>query len=225
MLRTIYHGSSERVAIPRYGVGKSYNDYGCGFYCTKDKNLASEWAAGKGPEGWVNMYQIDDSSLRILNLTASNYCILHWLGILLRFRTFDLPYGLAKTAQEYILTHFHIDLDAFDIIYGYRADDSYFSFARDFLNGSISYQQLAISMKLGYLGCQYVLRSQLSYEKLAFIKAESIDFSVWYLLREHRENHARKHYFELIQNHHAPTSLYITQIINEEMTSNDARLF
>ena len=31
---TIYHGSQQIVEVPKYGVGKTYNDYGQGFYCT-----------------------------------------------------------------------------------------------------------------------------------------------------------------------------------------------
>ena len=42
---------------------------------------------------------------------------------------------------------------------GYRADDSYFSFASDFINGAISYRQLCNAMCLGKLGQQFVLKS------------------------------------------------------------------
>ena len=34
MKRTIYHGSQNIISQPIYGYGKSYNDYGLGFYCT-----------------------------------------------------------------------------------------------------------------------------------------------------------------------------------------------
>ena len=47
-----------------------------------------------------------------------------------------------------------------DAIIGYRADDSYFSFAQDFINGTISYRQLNNAMHLGKLGQQFVLKSQ-----------------------------------------------------------------
>ena len=32
---TIYHGSQQIVEIPKFGIGKKYNDYGSGFYCTE----------------------------------------------------------------------------------------------------------------------------------------------------------------------------------------------
>ena len=40
--------------------------------------------------------------------------------------------------REYILKNFSIDLTKVDVIIGYRADDSYFSFARDFVKNSIT---------------------------------------------------------------------------------------
>ena len=40
----IYHGSKDIIKIPLYGYGKKYNDYGLGFYCTENIELAKEWA-------------------------------------------------------------------------------------------------------------------------------------------------------------------------------------
>ena len=51
---------------------------------------------------------------------------------------------------------------------GYRADDSYFSFAQDFINGTISYRQLNRAMHLGKLGQQFVLKSKKAFERIAF---------------------------------------------------------
>lgn len=33
---TIYHGSKDKIVQPIYGLGKNYNDYGQGFYCTEN---------------------------------------------------------------------------------------------------------------------------------------------------------------------------------------------
>ena len=40
----IYHGSKEIVEKPVFGVENLRNDYGLGFYCTKNIELAKEWA-------------------------------------------------------------------------------------------------------------------------------------------------------------------------------------
>ena len=55
-----------------------------------------------------------------------------------------------------------------DIIMGYRADDSYFSFAKDFLNNAISLKQLSRVMYLGELVVQIVLKSLKAFEQLTF---------------------------------------------------------
>ena len=68
------------------------------------------------------------------------------LTVLLQNREFDIPSGLALDAKEYLLANFSIDYESFDAIIGYRADDSYFSFAQDFINGTISYRQLNNAM-------------------------------------------------------------------------------
>ena len=75
-------------------------------------------------------------------------------------REFDAPSGLAAEAKEYILKNFTADYKNYDAIIGYRADDSYFSFAQDFINGTISYRQLGNALRLGKLGQQFVLKSK-----------------------------------------------------------------
>ena len=56
-------------------------------------------------------------------------------------------YGISEKAKEYLMNTFHLDYKSADIIIGYRADDSYFSFASDFINGAISYRQLCNAMR------------------------------------------------------------------------------
>lgn len=46
MEKTIYHGSDHIIEKPKFGYGKSYNDYGIGFYCTQNPNMAKEWGVG-----------------------------------------------------------------------------------------------------------------------------------------------------------------------------------
>lgn len=40
----LYHGSSNIVSSPVFGFGKSTKDFGKGFYCTTDSDLAMEWS-------------------------------------------------------------------------------------------------------------------------------------------------------------------------------------
>lgn len=166
MKRKIYHGSSKIIEKPEFGYGKPYNDYGLGFYCTEQIDMAREWGVSKEKDGIANCYEIDCSGLEILNLNDEKYCILHWLSILLENREFEVSSALAAEAKEYILKKFKIEYEEYDAIVGYRADDSYFSFAQDFINGAISYRQLNRAMHLGKLGQQFVLKSKRHFSRL-----------------------------------------------------------
>ena len=65
---------------------------------------------GKNQDVYANCYEIECEGLRILELKVPEYCILHWL--------------------------ISVDYESCDAIIGYRADNSYFLFAQDFINGT-----------------------------------------------------------------------------------------
>ncbi|MCQ2550507.1 MAG: DUF3990 domain-containing protein [Lachnospiraceae bacterium] len=139
----LYHGSEHRIEKPQFGKGKLHNDYGRGFYCTEHIVLANEWAIDHNRNGYCNAYKIDIESLNVLQLNDSMYSILHWITVLLENRTFDILTDFGKEAVAYLKENFSLPYHDADIIIGYRADDSYFSYASDFINNIISLQTLA----------------------------------------------------------------------------------
>ena len=193
----LYHGSKDIIEKPIYGQGKKYNDYGLGFYCTDNIELAKEWGTSFERSGYANRYQIDCTELNILVLNDDKYCILHWLAILLSNRDFDTPAGLALEAKEFLKKNFMLDYKEYDIIKGYRADDSYFSFAQDFINGTISYRQLNNAMYLGKLGIQYVLKSKEAFNRIVFDGYEEAEYKEWYAKKMKRDKSARREYFDV----------------------------
>ena len=142
--------------------------------------MAKEWGAGNERDGYANCYELDCTGLQILDLNDEQFCILYWLTILLQNREFDVPSGLALEAKEYLLHKYSIDYKQYDAIIGYRADDSYFSFAQDFINGTISYRQLNNAMHLGKLGQQFVLKSKIAFDRIKFIGSEVAEGREWY---------------------------------------------
>ena len=40
----LYHGSPNRVIVPKFGFGEDRHDYGREFYLTENLKLAEEWA-------------------------------------------------------------------------------------------------------------------------------------------------------------------------------------
>ncbi len=107
---------------------------------------------------------------------------------------------------------------------GYRADDSYFSFAQDFLNGTISLRQLARAMHLGKLGQQYVIKSREAFDKLCFVEAKPAIAKKWFQKKQARDRAARRAYFDVERNQRQKDDLYILQLIDEEVNADDPRL-
>ena len=224
MKKLIYHGSEKIIEKPIFGYGKHYNDYGVGFYCTDIIEMAKEWGVSLDRDGYANCYEFDDTGISILDLNDDKYCILHWLAILLKNREFDVPSALAYEAKEYIIKNFFINYENYDVILGYRADDSYFSFAQDFINGTISYRQLNNAMHLGKLGQQFVLKSKKAFEHIDYKGYEIAKSDEWYNKKMFRDKNARREYFDVEKNKRAKGDIYIMQIMDEEMRSDDARL-
>lgn len=223
-MRKLYHGSKDIIEKPLYGYGKPYNDYGLGFYCTDVQEMAMEWAVAKERDGYANAYELDCKGLNILDLNAPQYSILTWLAILLENREFEANAPLAYEAKEYLLKNFMIDYRSFDAIIGYRADDSYFSFAEDFISGAISYRQLNNAMHLGKLGQQFVLISPKAFERVQFTGYEIALRSEWYARKMLRDKSARREYFSVERNRRQRGDMYITTIMDEEMKLYDPRL-
>ena len=219
----LYHGSPEIVQTPQFGKGKSYNDYGKGFYCTEHLELAKEWACTENTDGYVSKYEFDTAGLSVLNLSSDEYTILHWLALLVEYRKFRISTPIMKRGADWLKEHFLIDLTPYDAIIGYRADDSYFSFARAFINNEISLTQLSYAMRLGKLGEQFVLKSPAAFERIKFTDYEIADNTVYYAKRKSRDDEARTAFRAELEKNDLD-SLYIRDIIREEVNSNDPRL-
>lgn len=224
MIKKLYHGSSNIIEKPVFGYGKKYNDYGLGFYCTDSIEMAKEWGVSLNQGGYANCYELDCTGLTILDLNDSKYCILHWLAVLLKNREFDSTSALAAEAKEYLLKNFLVNYEEYDAIIGYRADDSYFSFAQDFVNGTISFRQLNNAMHLGKLGQQFVLKSKNAFASIKFKGYETAEYDIWYQKKMLRDKTARREYFDVERNKRQRGDIYIMQIMDEEMKADDLRL-
>lgn len=223
-MRTIYHGSAGKVSDPKFGFDNRHNDFGAGFYCTEDPELAEEWAVRRDRDGRTNMYRIDESKLEILDLCSRKYTVLHWLAILLENRTFDVSEGIAREAQEYIIANFATPYRSADVIIGWRADDSGFSFAQDFLSGEISYSQLCTSLRNGKLGHQYVLKSEPAFKAVGFVKSTKALRERYLVRKEACDLIARRKYLAELVKNRQPGDLRIGRIIDEGIRSDDKRL-
>ena len=222
---TLYHGSQVIVNRPVFGKGSEKNDYGLGFYCTEELELAKEWACGTKNGGFANVYSIDTSDLKILHLDAPEYGILEWLAVLVNNRVISRNSPIVTEGKEYLTEHFLPDISKFDAIRGYRADDSYFAFAFDFLSNTISLRQLSRAMRFGKLGYQFVLKSQKAFDTIRFVESIPVDGSVYYVKRTDRDRQAKEQYLKREKTSaRVADDVFMLDILREEMKHGDARL-
>lgn len=161
---TIYHGSPNEI-IAEYGKGKTKNDYGLAFYCTEDEYQAKLWAVSKTGSGYVYKYTINTDGLKILKINEDD--VLLWLAILMSNRELsDLSDSGEVNLNLFLNKYLTVDVNEYDIIVGYRADDSYFRFATSFIEGTLTYEYLVKAIKLGNLGYQVAIKSKEAFRRL-----------------------------------------------------------
>ena len=221
-LITIYHGSKQIVEVPTFGAGRKNNDFGLGFYCTESLELAREWAVSSLQNGFANRYTLDTEYLNILNLNTPEYTILNWMAVLVEHRLFSIKTPVARRAKQYLIEHFGINVNAYDLITGYRADDSYFDYAEAFLNNAITLEQLSMAMQLGRLGEQIVIKSKFAFSKIRFEGFEAAEKDRYYVLRKARDNEANKAYLDILDED--SDGLYIQDIIRGSVSNDDPRI-
>ena len=221
-LITIYHGSQQIVEVPTFGKGRKNNDFGLGFYCTESNDLAKEWAVSSLRDGFSNRYTLDTEYLNILNLNSPSYTILNWMAVLVEHRLFSIKTPVARRAKRYLIDNFGINVNAFDLITGYRANDSYFDYAEAFLNNAITVEQLSRAMRLGKLGEQIVIKSKFAFSKIKFEGFEIAEKGTYYVLRKARDDAASQMYLD-IQEEEAD-GLYIQDIMRGGITNDDSRI-
>lgn len=219
----LYHGSDHIVKTPLFGKGNKNNDYGQGFYCTQHIELAKEWATKNNVDGYCNKYELETNGLKILDLTKEKYMTLKWLSILLEHREFDKT-ETTERVSSIIKNKFHMDILDYDLIIGYRADDSYFDFVQAFLSNTISLSSLAKIMKLGNLGLQYVLLSKKSFSQIKFTEYEKVDKSYYFKFKQ-RDEEASKQFIIILKNEtYDESEIYAMDIIRKDLDLNDSRI-
>ena len=219
---TLYHGSKQIVEVPAFGLGRKNNDFGPGFYCTESNDLAREWAVSSLSDGFSNRYTLDTEYLNILNLNSPEYTILNWIAVLVEHRLFSIKTPIARRAKQYLIERFGVNVNAYDLIKGYRADDSYFDFADAFLNNAITVEQLSRAMRLGKLGEQIVLKSPFAFSKIRYEGFEVAEKERFYVLRKSRNDEASQTYLKIREEE--GDGLYILDILRGDITNDDPRI-
>lgn len=221
----LFHGTDHIVEVPNYDKGNPKNDYGKGFYCAKVSEMAKEWACKQNKDGFSNRYELDMDGLKILNLTDSSHSVLNWIALLLKNRTLSLDSEIAIDTKNYIIDNFAIDTAEYDIVTGYRADDSYFRYAESFVENGLSLRSLNKALRLGKLGEQTVLVSKRAYDRIKFIDAEPVDKSIYYPKFLSRDTKAIETYKNDIRKSKSyRDDIFVMDILREEIKNDDPRI-
>ena len=219
----IFHGSQSVIKVPQYGLGKVGNDFGLGFYCTESEDLAKEWSVQPNSDGFANAYELDMTGLNVLRLNTPEFTVLNWIAILVSHRQFKLKVPVAGAAYHYLKSRFAVNVDAYDVVIGYRADDSYFDFAEAFLNNSISVEQLAVALRLGKLGEQVVIKSQAAFGRIRFTGFSTAASALYYPRRQARNDSAGREFEELLSRNDF-NGLYMNAILAQRIGNDDERI-
>ena len=220
----LLHGSECIIEKPQFLQGKIHNDYGRGFYCTMDYDLAAEWACRHESDGYINKYLIDLDNLKVLDLCDGNHTVLEWISILLQNRNFRLNTEVSREVRDYLISNFATDLSKYDIVRGYRADDSYFQYATAFVENGLSVSGLANAMELGNLGIQIALISKKAFKQIVFVEAIPVSKDEYYPRYMERDLEAREKYRTSVKWNLSRNEVYAMDIIREEMNLDDARI-
>ena len=212
----LFHGSQTLVEKPVYGFGNSRNDYGLGFYCTESKELACEWSCPVAHNGICNEYSLNISGLDIVDLRDERYTTLNWLALLVANRSFESTTPLMAKAKQWLLKEHLPNLEHADVIIGHRADDSYYSFARSFLDGRLCLADLERALELGGLGYQVVLASKKAFAALEFVNSEEALHENWHRRRLLRDKTAREAYRKMVAHTQwSESDVYINDLMRE----------
>ena len=197
MTLTLYHGTKKENLTPTYGKGRHENDYGQGFYTSEDLMLAKEWAWSpftQGDMGYVYKYSIDLSNLKVLRF--NDYDTLSWVAELLVNRRLNIGEyeEVLKDKIDTLIKKYRVpNISDYDVVIGWRADDSYFAYMDDFVRGAIYRDVFERAIKLGDLGQQVFIKSERAFKSLQFISVETVPKYYENLYNE-RDKLARNYY-------------------------------
>lgn len=221
----LLHGSDHVIEVPNVNIGNEKNDYGKGFYCTRLPEMAKEWACKNNNEGFANRYDLELDGLKVLDLIDGKHTVLNWIALLLKHRTFRVTSEIAMDAKDYIIKTFSIDTSDYDVIIGYRADDSYFRYAENFVSNALPLRSLSKALHLGKLGEQTVLVSKKALDQLHFLDAEAVDKSMYFPKYLNRDIKAREEYKKEVRGSKPyRNDIFVMDILREEMQNDDPRI-
>lgn len=195
----LYHGSSEEMITPTFGLGNEKHDYGKGFYLTESMELAREWAVYRpnALNGWLHKFEFDTDGLNILDFQEHN--VLTWIAELVKHRNAADSKRYRVLSRQFI-DKYGISTEEYDVIKGWRANASYFYIAKSFVRDEVDIDILEELLDLGGLGIQYCIKTEQAYRRLVEHSEalQSVEFAQFNEKYNKRDIEARENLLSLI---------------------------
>lgn len=174
----VFHGSDHIIKVPRYLGGKEDNDYGNGFYTTEYEDRARSWAVlnGNAEKAIVNVYQLKIEDLYVLDLNEQG--VLAWIAEVVSHRGTNQE--AASIVGNRLVEKYCSKDDNYDVIKGYRADDSYTQVVEAFLMNQINIQEVERLFYKGSLGNQIFLKSKKAFEHIKWVESYTAEYQEEY---------------------------------------------
>ncbi len=168
----VFHGSDHEVRHPQYMGGKADNDYGNGFYTTEYEDRAGSWAVlnGDSKRSIVNVYELNTDVLKTLDL--NEHGVLAWIAEVVANR--GMNQEAAGIVGKQLASLYRVNTEDYDLIQGYRADDSYTQVIEAFLMNQINTYEVERLFYKGDLGNQIFLKSQRAFEHIEWIDSYEV---------------------------------------------------
>lgn len=152
---TLYHGSQMSVPQPKAKVGRKNLDFGPGFYLTKIKKQAEDWAVvmagrkGRNAEAVLNIFQFDMNQVAIDGVRIKSFSTydLEWLDYVVACRR----------GKDYS--------DEYDIVEGGVANDIVIDTVEDYEKGIITAEQALGQLRYKKVNHQLCILSQTVIDK------------------------------------------------------------
>lgn len=157
----VYHGSIEKVVNPEIREANRPLDYGYGFYTTTSEKQATLWVRrklkGKGGKGYVNLYELDETCYKDLNILHFTEPTEKWVDFVMANRTkkdFDHPY---------------------DIVGGPVANDRVYAAFALYESGLLNKEELIRELKTHVFSDQWLFHTVRSLHYISFKEAKEVN--------------------------------------------------
>ena len=124
--------------------------------------------------------------------------------------------------RDYLIANFMPPVSESDVVIGYRADDSYFSYADSFVNNALSVRRLDEALHLGRLGMQVALRTERAFENLTYLGSEQVSWDEYHPRYVARDSDARSQWRTAVKKgSRAADDIFAIDIIRRNLRHGD----